>query len=141
MANLTRKVMNMNEYKIATKGGTMCFYGEWFGRPFDNFHRIIRSGYQDDCFKIYFDQGEVLSVFHPCRITSDAKHFEIIKASKVIWIHIPYGSHGAAKEYIYTSHNDGTVLKTVGSAKAFYPQRKHCCSMLIVQINRNRPVI
>jgi len=23
------------------KGGTLCFYGHWFGRPYDNYHEII----------------------------------------------------------------------------------------------------
>ena len=98
----------------------MCFYGEWFGKPYDNFHRIIRSRYENDCLEIYFDHNEVLSIFHPSGITSDAKHLEIINASKVIWRYIPYVSRGIAKECIYTSCKDGVVLKTTDNAKKFF---------------------
>ena len=72
----------MQKYNIVTKGGTMCFYGEWFGRPYDNFHRIIKANYENDCLNIYFEKGEILSVFNPIKIINEEKRFEIKKQVK-----------------------------------------------------------
>ncbi len=45
-----------NSFKIKKQGGSLCFYGDWFGRPGDNFHRIKHYFYQDDVLEIIFDE-------------------------------------------------------------------------------------
>lgn len=113
----------MSEYKIITKGGTMCFYGEWFGRPYDNFHRIAGAAFEDNCLTVYFENNEILTVLDPSGITNNKKCFEIKKASKVIWKHIPFGS-SAANEYSYSPCEDGRILKTAFRKEhKFYPQK------------------
>lgn len=104
----------MQKYNIVTKGGTMCFYGEWFGRPYDNFHRIIKANYENDCLNIYFEKGEILSVFNPIKIINEEKRFEIKKASKVIWQYIPYGNTSSNPvKYIYKDCGNGKIIKTI----------------------------
>lgn len=114
----------MSEFNILAKGGTMCFYGEWFGRPYDNFHEIIKANYENDCLIIYFKNGEILSIFNPQEITNEEKCFIIKKSSKVIWQYISYGeeSNNSIK-YIYKDCGNGEILKIISDIEeTFYPK-------------------
>lgn len=114
----------MSEYNIVTNGGTMCFYGEWFGRPYDNFHKIIKANYENDCLNIYFSNGEILSVVNPLGITNEENCFKIEKASKVVWQFNPYGDeNNIPKRYIYKDCENGKILKTIlDNEEIFYPK-------------------
>lgn len=78
--------------QIKIKGGALCFYGDWFGRPYDNYHKIIHTGYDDEILEIIFDHGERLLAYKPENITSTEKEFKIQKSQKIKWIYIPYGT-------------------------------------------------
>lgn len=111
----------MSEYNIATKGGTMCFFGEWFGRPYDNFHKIIKANYENDCLNIYFDRGEILSVFNPLEIINEENCFQIKKASKVIWQCNSCGSENSTPiKYIYENCENGKILKMISGKEATF---------------------
>lgn len=43
---------------ILKKDGTLRFFGEWFGRPGDNFHRPISAEISENVLVILFDGGE-----------------------------------------------------------------------------------
>ena len=82
----------MSNYEIVTKGGTMCFYGEWFGRPYDNYHKIVNAAFENDCLTIYFKNSEVLSIYNPTEIINEEHCFEVKQATKVVWQYTPYGN-------------------------------------------------
>lgn len=48
---------------IAIRGGALCFYGDWFGRPYDNFHKVIHACYDArmEILEILFERGSVCS--------------------------------------------------------------------------------
>ncbi len=40
----------VNQIKVSGfKGGTLRFYGQWYGRPYDNFHRFINATSEGNC--------------------------------------------------------------------------------------------
>jgi hypothetical protein len=45
--------------------GTLRFWGEWFGRPYDNQHRLIGCDAESDLLHLRFNEGEVLSIDSP----------------------------------------------------------------------------
>lgn len=45
--------------------GSLSFWGNWFGRPYDNIHRIVGAHAIDKTTIIYFDQAECLVVEAP----------------------------------------------------------------------------
>ena len=93
---------------ILTQKGSLCFYGDWFGRPYDNCHKIIHTAYDGEILEIQFDQHERLLVYNPERISSTEQELKIEKAQKVKWIYIPYQS---------TSHETHTITYTVEGGK------------------------
>lgn len=93
--------------QILTKGGSLCFYGDWFGRPCDNYHRIVHTSYNGEILEIQFSQSERLLVYNPDGITSTAQELKIRKASKLKWLYVPYGSRTTAYHTItYTMEGD-----------------------------------
>lgn len=111
--NLAKKEVPNN---IITKMGSLWFYGESFGRPFDNIHKVKSISYDGELLIINFNEHEELFVYNPSDITSTEKELKISHASKVKWSYTPYGSHTGRKTITYT-HNGSAIIKSIGSDK------------------------
>lgn len=73
------------------KGGTLCIFGDWFGRPHDNFHQPQNFSVSDDLLTVTFDQNETLMVWNPKDIKIDENTFVVNKADHVRWEWFFYG--------------------------------------------------
>jgi hypothetical protein len=73
------------------KAGTLRFWGEWFGRPHDNVHRLIGRNADADLLQMYFDESEVLSVWSPHGLAIGEHMFRIADATRVRWEWFYYG--------------------------------------------------
>lgn len=126
----------MDNYEIVTKEGMMRLYEEWFGRPYDNFHKINHATYDNDCLSVYFESKEVLIIYHPIGIANQEHCFEVKQTAKVIWIYTPYGKDHAI-QYGYEYCENGTVLKTtLGIETCFVPDvtiAVQCVSLGIIK--------
>jgi hypothetical protein len=71
--------------------GTLRFWGVWFGRPYDNIHRIVSCSAYDDVLTLLFNEAETLTVRAPRRATVDAQVFRIRSADEVRWEWYSYG--------------------------------------------------
>jgi hypothetical protein len=47
--------------------GTPRFWGEWFGKPYDEIYRVVKCEAEGELLKLYFDHEEILSVSAPRR--------------------------------------------------------------------------
>jgi hypothetical protein len=73
------------------KGGSLRFWGVWFGKPHDNFHTLLRCETTENILKLFFDRGETLSVWSPIRMAADKSTFRIDQADRVRWEWFYYG--------------------------------------------------
>lgn len=73
------------------KVGTLRFFGVWFGRPYDNWHRVVRADAKDNVLTITFNEGETLEITDPTAYTYSSNQFDIRKAHKVVWKWHSYG--------------------------------------------------
>ena len=73
------------------KAGTLRFWGQWFGRPMDNLHRIIRCEADGDVLRLWFNEGEMLSVDAPLGFEASSDAFWIGSANRVRWEWFYYG--------------------------------------------------
>ena len=82
----------INDKKLI-RSGAIRFWGDWFGRPYDNIHKIDRGEYNNksSLLIIHFNHGEVLSVINPGDIVADSNDFIIKDASVVKWQWYMYG--------------------------------------------------
>lgn len=73
------------------KVGTLRFWGEWFGRPYDNWHQIVNSTSSSNTLYLHFDEQELLSIWDARNIVVGAQVFRISDAGRVRWEWYRYG--------------------------------------------------
>ena len=100
-----------DSFQIKKQGGSLCFYGDWFGRPGDNFHRIKHYSYQDDVLELVFDEWERLIVFEPLGITNTEKEFSINQSKMVKWSWYSYGGSEKKMNKVSYELRDGRIHK------------------------------
>lgn len=98
-----RKNRELDSLKIKKEGGSLCIYGEWDGRPYDNYHKIKAFSCANDVLEIHFtDHAEKLLVIHPTGITNTSEEFSIQHAQKVKWYWLFYdGKKTEYKKMVY----------------------------------------
>jgi hypothetical protein len=65
------------------KRGSLRFWGNWFGRPYDNSHLIVSCKAVGDSLVLVFDQGETLTVKSPRRLALTQTKFKIRNADSL----------------------------------------------------------
>jgi len=73
------------------KVGALRFWGEWFGRPYDNIHRVVGCEAEGNVLKLRFNEDEVLSLWNPISCIADERTFRIQDAGRVRWEWFSYG--------------------------------------------------
>ena len=89
--------------------GTFQFFGQWFGRPYDNVHVIVRSEHHENYLIVHFEYGEKLYVWDPEDYNVSSNTFTINIASKVRWEWYYYGRPALPENlcfYEYSYHSD-----------------------------------
>jgi len=92
-----RRLMNVGaiakkiESVPSMKSGTLRFWGDWFGKPYDNQHRVQGCTVEGSALVLRFDGGERLLVFDPRGVEVSEGQFYISDASRVRWEWFYYG--------------------------------------------------
>ena len=84
------------------KCGSLCFWGDWFGRPMDNYHIPVSADYDEErgIFTICFNEGERCTVYAPRGVVNEPKDFHIQSARKIVWEWY-YCGREQTPEYLY----------------------------------------
>jgi hypothetical protein len=45
--------------------GSLCVFGDWFGRPMDNCHQLVSHEEKEGYVRLTFNEGETLEVWEP----------------------------------------------------------------------------
>ena len=93
------------------KSGTLRFWGQGFGRPYDNIHTLVSCDATDDCLRLRFDLGEVLAVWNPVGVEINATEFRIRCAVAVRWTWYYYGRPQTPENLFYKDYakKDGGI--------------------------------
>ena len=97
------------------KCGSLCFWGDWFGRPMDNIHTPVSASFDETekLLVIQFDRGETCEIFGARGIVNTWNDFYVEKADRIGWRwnydreRVP----GNLRRLEYT-FEDGTVTRT-----------------------------
>ena len=106
--------------EIAKKGGSMRFWGEWFGRPYDNFHKPLSAEFNGGVLTIRFDGGEQCTVYDPSVIVNEPNDFHVERASKIAWEWYYYGKERAPENlcrWEFTLIDNAVSLKCSGTSQ------------------------
>lgn len=93
------------------KSGTLRFFGEWFGRPYDNYHQVTSAHHnlEEDILTIRFKGGETCIINNPRGIVSTHRVFCVEKASAITFSWYLYGSEKVddnLRQKIYEDSSD-----------------------------------
>ena len=87
--NDLHKYLKQNFIKF--KGGSLCIFGDWFGRPYDNVHVPKTFSFDNDILTITFDNDETLTIWNPSHVQIEERLLKVGEASKVRWDWFYYG--------------------------------------------------
>jgi hypothetical protein len=104
----------MQEINV-THCGAIRFWGDWFGRPYDNIHRVTYAVYNEDSdtLVLTFEEYEECVACSPTGITSTEDTFFIADAKSVSWSWYYYGREPVKENMYriqYTKENENTVI-------------------------------
>ncbi|MDX2109044.1 MAG: hypothetical protein SFY80_02260 [Verrucomicrobiota bacterium] len=71
--------------------GSLCVFGDWFGRPMDNWHQLLSHEAKEGYVRLLFNEGETLEVWNPAGVRMEGKSFVVQGASRVRWEWFYYG--------------------------------------------------
>jgi hypothetical protein len=115
------------------KSGTLRFWGQWFGRPHDNFHRLVGCEVEQNILKVYFNEAEVLSVWSPASAIVSPLRFRITRADRVRWEWFYYGRPKIAANLYFEEYiNSPETITATTNVDWYTPEFK---------TNRRKPAV
>ncbi len=99
--SISRLAQRINASLSINQGGSLRIWGDWFGRPCDNCHRIVGASAESDHLKLTSDQSETLAVWNPHGVTFNARKFKVRIAHRVRWEWYYYGRPIAPENLYY----------------------------------------
>ncbi len=94
--------------------GSLCVFGDRFGRGLDNWHKVTGYEVRKEYLKLTFKEGETLEVWRPRLLKKDGDVFLIQGAERVRWEWFYYGRPKLPENRYFREHvvKDGTVAAT-----------------------------
>lgn len=125
-ANTDMEVLAIEAKKLAKKinnlaekpGGTFRFYGEWFGRPYDNYHAMTECIFKDGILEFKFNAGEKIRIWNPDNIIFNKKELIIQHSTCVEFIRYNYGKAQTKENLLIDRYAEGELItSTLKSGK------------------------
>jgi YD repeat-containing protein len=125
--------------------GTLRFWGVWFGRPYDNAHRIVASEHDRGVLRLRFNEDEQLTMWSPAGLTLDDSVFQIDDAERVLWEWFYYGRPKIqANRFFYDFVKTPETIAASSNVDSFTPNMKTdsmlpAAEILSIRINVKSP--
>ena len=71
------------------KGGTICIFGIWHGRPLDNLHTPTFADWDGARLVLEFDRQLRVEILHPTEFVIEGRCFQIPTADRVVMRRAP----------------------------------------------------
>jgi hypothetical protein len=112
-----------------TQGGSLRFFGEWFGGRRDGYHWIVGAEAESDVLSVGFNEDEMLTVWNPEGIVVSEKEFRIERATRILWEWFYYGRPKLPQNRMrieYLLRTDGSVRVKDSSDLEHVPDPAAC---------------
>ena len=103
------------------RGGSICIYGDYFGRPLDSCVEPLAATYEEDLLTITFEGGLMVEVWEPQGVGVEGIVYTIERARRVRLTHTRPGPEGADVRYRDYTLVDGKLTidsNDVGASRA-----------------------
>lgn len=110
--------------ELNVKGGSICIWGEWFGRPQDNYHVIKTIQWRTDELVLHFMNGEALYIQKPIVIKNEINGLIVQQASEILWTWYDSSEHTDDQICIrrYRKDSKGVILRAEGKRRAIHDE-------------------
>lgn len=110
--------------------GSLCVFGDWFGRPMDNWHQVVSHEEKEGYVRLTFNEGETLEVWEPAGLRMEGKSFIIQQASRVRWEWFYYGrpklpENRFSIEHVVSGQKIEATTNVQWALGRFEPSRAH----------------
>lgn len=94
------------------RSGTLRMFGDWFGRPMDNVHRVTDAKGDADRLILSFNNAEKLTVWNPSGYSTIGYTIRIADADQVRWEWYYYGRDHAPENLLFHDYRklDGQII-------------------------------
>ena len=109
LSDIAESIMQLPE---RNRSGTLRMFGDWFGRPMDNVHRVTDAKGDADRLILSFNNAEKLTVWNPSEYSTIAYTIRIIDADRVRWEWYYYGRDHALENLLFHDYrkSEGQII-------------------------------
>lgn len=115
----------LKQHFIKFKGGSLRIFGDWFGRPYDNFHTPKTFSFVDNILVVTFNDDETLTVWNPAYVKIEEHTFKIEEASRVRWEWFYYGRPKTEENRFFLNYVKGQSEIHADTNVNWYSPRFH----------------
>lgn len=139
MTHAERVAQQLNAQLPNVAAGSLRFWGQWFGRPHDNVHRIVSVDAQGELLRVHFHDGETLTVSEPQGLTASANAFKIACVTSVRWEWFYYGRPKTeANRYFIEFLNCGYKISSTTNVDWYTPSDRADVDAAAVEMPTDR---
>jgi hypothetical protein len=115
------------------KSGSLRFWGQWFGRPYDNIHTIVDATATVESLWLHFNCGESLQIDAPRNAVVELDRLVIRDAGRVHWEWNKYGNP-PGRRYYQEYVRCGDHIDTNTDVDCYRPVLQPCVTESAVEI-------
>lgn len=117
------------------KSGSLRIWGQWFGRPMDNWHSLVACEAEGDVLRLKFNEDETLYVWEPVQAVINDKMFRIQQADRVRWEWFYYGRPKTSSNRYFEDfiRKEGEIIATT-NVDWYSPDLRPTLGSLAVEI-------
>ncbi|MEM8599064.1 MAG: hypothetical protein AAGF99_04010 [Bacteroidota bacterium] len=107
------KIANaINQLSQRNRSGSLRIFGDWFGRPMDNVHRVTIARVDGECLILSFDNAETLTIWNPSSYSTPGFTIRIADADRVRWEWYYYGRDHTPENLLFHDYRktDGDIV-------------------------------
>ncbi len=100
--------------EIKLNGGTLRFWGNWFGKPMDNYHEIknVEFDNRKNILTLTLGEDEKLKIWNPSNLEIGRKELRIKNADKILFEWHLYGESKSEENLRFESYiNNGVNIE------------------------------
>ncbi|WMI68257.1 hypothetical protein [Mangrovimonas sp. YM274] len=121
--------------KIEINGGTLRFWGNWFGKPMDNYHEIINVELDktNNILILNLNDGEKVKLWNPSDLEIGQKELRIKKADKILLEWHLYGENKTEENLRFESYRNNGI--SIEFETNFMPDKRN------VECHKSEPAL
>ena len=104
------------------RGGSLQIFGDWLGRPHDNWHKPESVDVEESLLTITFNEGEHLIIENPGGVTATEKKIVVKHANRVRWEWFYYGRPKLPESLFYLEYERRGGKEVIGTTNVDWYQ-------------------